>query len=304
MVKAEIISRETAGLDVSLYSLSDCASLRRQRGKFQKYIWLKTGILQKRKLLKNIGKSKWAVFGEYNFSEEKKEAIFMAKVLAVLSSGYKDEKNDYHTGWWSEELFAPMLLLEEAGHEVELASPLGGKPEIDQVSISEQYDPTGKYKELYESGRADETRKLADVSAEDYDVLLIVGGHGAMYDLAKNEDLHKLMNSVHDGGGIVAAECHGPAPLAFAKREDGESFIAGKKVTGYPDAMEPEGLLDILPFSLEQEMSKVANYDRGDLEKTGHAVWADEQLVTSRDPFSSELMGEELVKALAKRNKR
>jgi putative intracellular protease/amidase len=27
-------------------------------------------------------------------------------------------------------------------------------------------------------------------------------------------------------------------------------------------------------------------------------VWADDQIVTSRDPFSSELMGEELVKAL------
>lgn len=24
----------------------------------------------------------------------------MGKVLAVLSSGYKDEKNNYETGWW------------------------------------------------------------------------------------------------------------------------------------------------------------------------------------------------------------
>lgn len=226
----------------------------------------------------------------------------MAKVLAVLSSGYKDEENNYETGWWGEELFAPMQILEKTGHQVDLASPLGGKPDIDKISISEEYDPKGTYKELYESGKADETQKLSDVNPGDYDVVLIVGGHGAMYDLAKNEDLHRIMNAISNRGGIVAAECHGPAPLVFAKRANGESFIAGKTVTGYPDAMEPEGLLDMLPFSLEQELSKIANYDRGDLEKTGHAVWADEQLVTSRDPFSSELMGEELVKALEKRN--
>ena len=227
----------------------------------------------------------------------------MAKVLAVLSSGHKDEENNDETGWWGEELFAPMQILEEAGHQVDLASPLGGKPVIDKMSISEEYDPKGTYKELYESGKADETMKISEVNADDYDVVLVVGGHGAMYDLAKNEDLHKILNQIYDEGGIVAAECHGPAPLVFAKRPNGESFIAGKTVTGYPDEIEPEGLLDILPFSLEQEMRKVSNYDQGNLKKTGHAVWADDHLVTSRDPFSSELMGEELVKALKKKGK-
>jgi putative intracellular protease/amidase len=222
----------------------------------------------------------------------------MAKVLAVLSSGYKDEENDYHTGWWGEELFAPLHLLEEAGHQVDLASPLGGQPEIDQASIGKEYDPEGTYKALYESGRADDTQKLADVDPEQYEAVLVVGGHGAMYDLARNETLHSIINNIYDNGGIVAAECHGPAPLIWTIRPDGNSILAGKKVTGYPDEIEPEGLLDILPFSLEQEMRKIAKYDQGDLDKKAYAVWADEQLVTSRDPFSSELMGEELVKAL------
>lgn len=92
-------------------------------------------------------------------------------------------------------------------------------------------------------------------------------------------------------------------PLIWTIRPDGKSIIEGKKVTGYPDEIEPEGLLDILPFSLEQEMMKIAQYDKGDLKQKAYAVWADEQIVTSRDPFSSELMGEELVNALEKRNK-
>ncbi|WP_252312116.1 type 1 glutamine amidotransferase domain-containing protein [Sinobaca sp. H24] len=151
---------------------------------------------------------------------------------------------------------------------------------------------------MYESGRADNTMKLTDVDASAYDVLLIVGGHGAMYDLAEDKALHNVITGIHTNKGIIAAECHGPAPLIWAKKADGTSLIEGKKVTGYPDEIEPEGLLDILPFSLEQELSKTADYDKGSLEKKAHAVWADEQIVTSRDPFSSELMGEELVKAL------
>jgi putative intracellular protease/amidase len=225
----------------------------------------------------------------------------MAKVLAVLSSGYKDEENNYETGWWGEELFAPLQALEKAGHVVDIASPLGGKPSVDEVSFLPDYDAEGTYKALYETGRADETQKLSDINPNEYDVVLVVGGHGAMYDLAKDEDLHRIINAIYDNGGIVAAECHGPAPLIWTLRPDGKSIIAGKKVTGYPDEIEPEGLLDILPFSLEQEMTKISQYEKGDLSKQGHAVWADDQIITSRDPFSSELIGEELVKALAKK---
>lgn len=225
----------------------------------------------------------------------------MANVLAVLSSGYKDDESMYETGWWAEELFAPMEILQKAGHQVDLASPLGGQPTIDQASLSEDMDPERIYKELYESGKADETKKLADINPSDYDAVLIVGGHGAMYDLAKDKNLHNIINTIYDAGGIVGAECHGPAPLLYTKRPNGKSIIAGKKVTGYPDAIEPEGLLEILPFSLEQEMRKISEYDQGDLQQNGHAVWADDQIVTSRDPFSSERMGEELVKALKKK---
>lgn len=221
----------------------------------------------------------------------------MAKVLAVLSSGHKDTENNYETGWWAEELFAPMEILKNAGHQVELASPKGGKPTLDEVSISEEYDPEGKYKKMYESGLADNTKKLSDVDAKEYDAVFIVGGHGAMYDLAEDETLHGIINAVYDNGKIVSAVCHGPAPLIWTKRPDGQSIIAGLNVTGYPEAVEPEGLPEILPFSLEGKMSEVANYTADE-----KVVWGNEQVLTGRDPFASEALAEELVKALGKKN--
>ncbi|MGI2327962.1 type 1 glutamine amidotransferase domain-containing protein [Planococcus sp. YIM B11945] len=222
----------------------------------------------------------------------------MAKVMAVLSSGYADEKNNYVTGWWAEELFAPILALQKDGHIVGLASPDGGKPVVDPLSISEEYDPDGTYKKLYESGIADKTTPIVDVKASDYDAIFIVGGHGAMFDLAHNKDLHAIINIVYEHGGIVGAVCHGPAPLIYTKTKEGRGFLEGLQVTGYPNDKEPEEVRGLLPFSLEDELRRTADYSDAPDEKA-YVVWANERIVTGRDPQSSALFGKELAKKLA-----
>lgn len=221
----------------------------------------------------------------------------MAKVLAVLSGGYADEENNYVTGWWAEELFAPVLELEKKGHTVGLATPLGGKAVVDPLSLSKEYDPEGKYKELYDSGIADKTTPIVDVKASEYDAIFIVGGHGAMFDLAKNEELHAIINIIYGLGGFVSAVCHGPAPLIYAKSSDGRSIIEGLKVTGYPNDQEPGEVQGLLPFSLEDELSRIADYSKGEGQDE-YIVWANEQVLTGRDPHSSQLFGKELAKAL------
>lgn len=221
----------------------------------------------------------------------------MAKVMAVLSSGYADEENNYVTGWWAEELFEPVLALQEEGHTVGLASPDGGKPVVDPMSLSKDYDPEGKYKKLYDSGIADKTTPIVDVKASDYDAIFIVGGHGAMFDLAHDENLHTLINVVYETGGIVAAVCHGPAPLVYTKLPNGRGLLDGLNVTGYPNEMEPKEVEGLLPFSLEDELSRTANY-MSEKDKDQYVVWGSEQILTGRDPQSSPLFGKELAKKL------
>lgn len=221
----------------------------------------------------------------------------MAKVLAVLSSGYADEQNNYVTGWWAEELFAPVLALQDGGHTVGLASPEGGKPVVDPISLSEEYDPKGVYKKMYESGIADKTTPIVDVKASDYDAVFIVGGHGAMFDLAHNENLHAIINVIYDLGGIVSAVCHGPAPLIYTKLRNGRGLLEGLKVTGYPNNMEPKEVVGLLPFSLEDELRRIADYSAAADEKE-YVVWGSEQVLTGRDPHSSALFGKELSQKL------
>lgn len=226
----------------------------------------------------------------------------MAKVLAVLSSGYVNEEHNYVTGWWAEELFEPIAELEKAGHTVGLASIKGGKPVVDPLSLNEAYDPEGKYKKLYDSGIADKTTPIVDVKASDYDAILIVGGHGAMFDLAQDKDLHALINIMHETGGIVSAVCHGPAPLVYTRTKEGRPLIEGLKVTGYPNDMEPEEVDGLLPFSLEDELNKIAQYDKGDGQDE-YIVWGSDRLLTGRDPGSSQALGRELANKLSEREK-
>ncbi|MDP4163209.1 MAG: type 1 glutamine amidotransferase domain-containing protein [Bacillota bacterium] len=219
----------------------------------------------------------------------------MAHVLMVISNGI--QVKSYRTGYWSEEFHVPLNRLEEAGHKVTIASPKGGDGTVDQFSLIDEMDPKGESKEFEKLGRWKDTLRLADLSAADYDAIVFVGGHGPMFDVSYDPHAHRLINEMYDKGGIIGAECHAPSVLAFTYREDGKSIIAGKKVTAYPDAYEPKEVLEFLPYSVEQELAKVGEYI-SDLDTKQLAIWADSQIVTSRDPASSEAMANELLKVL------
>lgn len=227
----------------------------------------------------------------------------MGKVLAVVSSGYVDDSNDYMTGWWAEELFEPILELEKEGHVVGIASPDGGKPVVDPKSLEKENDPEGTYKTLYESGIVDKTLPIVDVKASEFDAVYIVGGHGPMFDLAHHHDLHAVLNIIHLHGGIIAAISHGVAPLLFTKMTDGSGLLDGLKVTGYPTSKEPEEVKQLLPFDLEQELSRIADYSAEEDAET-HVVWGSPQILTARSPNSSKRFGEELAQALNRKEEK
>ena len=59
------------------------------------------------------------------------------KILMVLTS--HDELGDTgdKTGFWLEEFAAPYYVLKDAGHDITLASPAGGKPPLDPCHLGE-----------------------------------------------------------------------------------------------------------------------------------------------------------------------
>ena len=158
------------------------------------------------------------------------------KILVVLTSHDTLGDTGKKTGFWLEELAAPYYTFKDAGIELTLASPKGGQPPLDPKSSdpTAQTDATRRF-DADAAAKAElaSTRKLADVSVDDYDAVFYPGGHGPLWDLA--EDLHSigLIERALAAGKPVAAVCHAPGVLRHVKNpQTGESVVRGPGAPG------------------------------------------------------------------------
>jgi putative intracellular protease/amidase len=73
---------------------------------------------------------------------------------------------------------------------------------------------------------------LAKFNGAYFDVLMLVGGFGVMFDFFPNEDISRVGRETWESDGIVAAVCHGPIGLASIKLSDGSFLVNDKNVAG------------------------------------------------------------------------
>jgi putative intracellular protease/amidase len=226
------------------------------------------------------------------------------KILIVLTSHSELGNTGKKTGFWIEELAAPYYTMKDAGVYITLASPKGGQPPIDPQSMepSGQTEATSRYDEDQDLQRLlKDTLKLSDMSADDFDAVFYPGGHGPLWDLTYDNDSINLIKAFANREKPIAAVCHAPAVLLNVLDDDGNSFVKGKKVTGFSD-MEEEAvqLTHIVPFLLEDELkSKGAIYSKK--ENWAPYVVRDGLLITGQNPASSKGVAEELIKVLEHR---
>lgn len=221
-------------------------------------------------------------------------------ILMVLTSHDKLGDTGKKTGFWLEEFAAPYYAFLDAGVNITLASPAGGQPPLDPSSDTEdaQTKDTKRFKEDKEAQeRLANTKKLADVKAEDFDSVFYPGGHGPLWDLAVDKNSIELIENFVKQDKPVAFVCHAPAALKNVKI-DGEYLVKGKKVTGFTNT-EEEGvqLTDVVPFLLED----VLKANGGDYQKGADwesYVVEDDLLITGQNPASSEEAAKRLLAKL------
>jgi len=84
--------------------------------------------------------------------------------------------------------------------------------------------------EAYYARRED----LTNQELTKYDALCVVGGSGALIDLANNQRLHDVIMGFVSLDRLIAVECYGVSCLPFAREIDQrQSLIWGKRVTGH-----------------------------------------------------------------------
>lgn len=225
------------------------------------------------------------------------------KVLFVLTSHSELGNTGKKTGFWVEEFAAPYYTLADEGVDITIASPKGGQPPVDPKS--EEPDAQTESTKRYFADEAlkekvANTKKLAEVNAEDFDAVFYPGGHGPLWDLYSDKNSISLIQDFWAAGKPVAAVCHAPAALLKVTGEDGEPLVKGKKVTGFSNT-EEEGvqLTKVVPYLLEDELkANGGKYSRGS--DWGSYVVEDGLLITGQNPASSEEAAKKLLAMLKK----
>jgi protease I len=142
------------------------------------------------------------------------------------------------------ELTEPLQAVKDEGAQADLISPEAG-----EVEMWQHFDKGDKITA---------EKAVADVSASDYDALLLPGGVANPDQLRTDQDAVKFVRDFFDQHKPVGAICHGPWVLVEA------DVVKGRKVTSWPSV-------------------------KTDLRNAG-AEWVDEEvvvdqgLVTSRKP--------------------
>jgi putative intracellular protease/amidase len=213
------------------------------------------------------------------------------KILMVLTSHDQLGDTGQKTGFWLEEFAAPYYVFKDAGAEITLASPLGGKPPLDPKSddANAQTDATRRFKSDAEAqANLASTHQLADVSGDNFDAVFYPGGHGPLWDLAEDKHSIALIESMAAAGKTVAAVCHAPGVLRHVTGADGAPLVKGKKVTGFTNTEEAAAqLTDVVPFLVEDMLVKNGGSYSKAADWQSHVV-TDGKLITGQNPASSE----------------
>ncbi len=231
------------------------------------------------------------------------------KVLIVVANPTTATTVGWPVGFWGAELTHPYYELTERGVEVTIASPDGGKVQMD--SLSDPRDPSKwSSEDLITMGFVntpelmallDDTPSLADLNLDEYDAIMIAGGLGPMFSFREHQSLHRAIRHFYESEKPTCIYCHGTAALVDLTLSDGSYLVAGKTVTGFSNVEEDysDGFVGqkVMPFRVEDLLKqRGANYVQGGLFKA--FVVRDDRLITGQQQYSGRKVAQALIEAL------
>lgn len=229
---------------------------------------------------------------------------FKALVIATNHTKF-DNLKAAPTGLWISELVHAYDVFEDAGMQIDIVSPAGGKVSVDGRSLGIfVFDKATRrrYEDTIFMAMLENTPSISDVNWSDYDVVFFAGGHGAMWDFAENETLHMRTAEAFESGKVISAVCHGTAVLPSIRLSTGKYMIDGKSGTGFSYLDETiAGVKRIIPYNMEQRLKdKGMHYSKAFFPLAGHTV-VDGNLITGQNPNSTTKTARAVVKTLTSR---
>jgi putative intracellular protease/amidase len=231
------------------------------------------------------------------------------RVLIVVSNPTTATTVGWDVGFWGAELTHPYYELIERGVEVAIASPDGGRVQMD--ALSDPRDPS-KWSsgDLITMGFVntpelmallDDTPKLSDLDLDSFDAVMVAGGLAPMFTFRDNEQVHNTLRHFYESEKPTCIYCHGTAALVDLRLSDGSYMVDGKTVTGFSNIEEDysDSFVGrrVMPFRLEDLLKeRGANYVQGGLFKA--FVVRDGRLITGQQQYSGRKVAQALIEAL------
>jgi putative intracellular protease/amidase len=232
------------------------------------------------------------------------------RIALIAANASQSKQTGWPIGFWWAELTHPYWEFTEAGFQVDIFSPEGGKLVADGYSDPEDASgysahdiiSLGFKKSPTHSALLENTASIDKINVGDYDGIFLSGGQSPMYTFIDNEKLHTLVVAFYEAKKAVGIVCHATCVLLKAKTSDGKLLVEGKTWTGFADSEEKfaDGFvgMKIQPYWIEEEAKKLGNtnYVNGALFKA-FAV-RDGNLITGQQQFSGAVTAKMMIEAL------
>ena len=188
-----------------------------------------------------------------------KRALIITTSHSVLAPPGETEGSE--TGVMASEFTHPYYSFLDAGMDVDMASIQGGQIPIDPQTLSyviRSPEDERYLKDSVAQAKVSNSFAIADVDISQYDIVFISGGWGAAYDLAQSPLMATKVSEAYYGErtAVIGGVCHGVLGLVKAKDKEGNTLIAGRRMTGVTDKQIKELGIEMTPLHPEAELRK------------------------------------------------
>ena len=218
--------------------------------------------------------------------------------LIITTSNNKLADTTNKTGVWLEDLAAPYFTLKDGGEYITIVSPEGGQIPIDPQSESAAAATKNTIRFEQDSQAMyhfSHSLPLNEVKTENFDLVFLTGGYGAMWDFVNNKMLKQILEDFIHQNKPIGLVGHGVVALVSLTMDNGEPLVRGRKLTAFSNSEEEfADLNEKPPFLLESRLiSLSALYSKG-TDFTGYVV-RDGNIITGQNPASSVETAKQLL---------
>lgn len=225
--------------------------------------------------------------------------------LIITTSNDELDKCDNKTSIWMEALATAYFILKDGGEFITIASLHGGEIPLDSDSKLPAAATKNTIRCRQDAQAAyyfSHSLPLNEVKAENFDLVFIADGYGAMFDFADNKKLNQILEDFYHQNKPIGLVGHGVVALLSLKALDGELLVKGKRLTGFSNTEEELNRMDDkLPFLLESRLISLgALYSNAPAFKS--YVVADGNMITGQNSASSIETAKQLLALARKKN--